>query len=90
MLSTNYASTNYTYKEDLGLNNLQWLIYNKTQPTQPTNLHDTINLKTVLFDPQMWCKRNYQTWSRVEMGVMPMKTYFTPPISHELEPHHQM
>ena len=45
MLPTNHLFTNHIYlifmhKEDLALNNLQWLICHKTQPTnQPFPLH---------------------------------------------------
>ena len=28
----------YMYKEDMALNNLQWMIYHKTNPTQPLNI----------------------------------------------------
>ena len=35
MLSTNYASANRTYKDDLALNNPQGLIYHKTNLTKP-------------------------------------------------------
>ena len=36
----------YMYKEDLALNNLQWLICHKTKP----NLDITNNFQTDLFD----------------------------------------
>ena len=38
LLSTKYLTNHiyliYMYKEDLALNNLQWLIWHKTQPNQ--------------------------------------------------------
>ena len=34
MLPTNYSLRNHIYKQDMGLNNYQGLIYHKTQPNQ--------------------------------------------------------
>ena len=52
MLPTNYSFTNhehahariYNYKHDLALNNLQWLICHKTQPTNQ-KIHLKFDLK---------------------------------------------
>ena len=35
---TNYIYLIYEYKPDLALNSLQWLIYDKTKPTEPLNI----------------------------------------------------
>ena len=37
------------YKEDLALNNLQWLICHKTQPNQ-TKLYHLVNMKSNVFN----------------------------------------
>ena len=34
---TNHINLMYMYKEDLALNNLQWLICHKTEPNQAIN-----------------------------------------------------
>ena len=61
---TNHVYLIYRNKQDLALNNLQWLIYNKTKPNQ-TNLFLSKTVRNLermkLFALTKVCKTNVPT-----------------------------